>query len=69
MPAHSSNHLQALDVIVFTLLKKAYGSLVEANMRQGYHNIDKIDFIKIYPKARKEASTLGNITMYLELLA
>jgi hypothetical protein len=31
-------------------------------MRQGFHHIDKIDFIKIYLKAREEAITLDNIT-------
>jgi hypothetical protein len=62
MPAHSSNNLQPLDVSVFAPLKKAYGSLVEKKMRQGYHHIDKINFIKIYPKAREEAFTPDNIT-------
>jgi hypothetical protein len=62
MLAHSSNNLQPLDVSIFAPLKKAYRSLVKKKMQQGYHHIDKIDFIKIYPKAHKEAFTLDNIT-------
>jgi hypothetical protein len=62
MLAYSSNNLQPLNVSVFVPLKKAYGSLVKKKMRQGYHHINKIDFIKIYPKAHREAFTLGNIT-------
>jgi hypothetical protein len=61
MPAHSSNYLQPLDISVFAPLKKAYGGLVEKKMQQGFHHIDKLDFIKIYPEAHKEAFTLDNI--------
>ena len=61
MPAHSSNHLQPLNVSVFSPLKKAYGGLVKEKMQRGRNHIDKFDFLKIYPEARKEAFTSDNI--------
>jgi hypothetical protein len=54
MPAHSSHLLQPLDVGCFGPLKRAYGGLVEAKMRLGFHYIDKHDFSKAYLEARSK---------------
>jgi hypothetical protein len=61
MLPHSSNNLQPLDVVIFSPLKKAYGSLVQNKMRGGINHIDKLDFIKIYPEARNIAFTTDNV--------
>jgi hypothetical protein len=54
MPPHSSHLLQPLDVGCFGPLKRAYGGLVKAKMRLGFNHIDKLDFLKAYPAARKQ---------------
>ncbi|CEL00931.1 hypothetical protein ASPCAL00523 [Aspergillus calidoustus] len=61
MPAHSSHLLQPLDVGCFGPLKRAYGGLVEAKMRLGFHHIDKHDFLQAYPEARQRVFTKANI--------
>jgi hypothetical protein len=55
MPAHSSHLLQPLDIGCFSVLKRAYGGLVEKRMRNGINHIDKLDFLAAYPTARAEA--------------
>ena len=55
MPPHSSHLLQPLDIGSFAVLKRAYGRLVEFNMRNGINHIDKFDFLEAYPLARMEA--------------
>ncbi|KAJ8225492.1 hypothetical protein LV156_009112, partial [Aspergillus fumigatus] len=55
MPAHSSHKLQPLDVGCFSPLKEAYGTLVEQKGRLGVNHIDKFDFLKMFPAARKSA--------------
>lgn len=55
MPAHSSHLLQPLDIGCFAPLKRAYGRLVENQMRLGFNHIDKFDFLAAYPIARVEA--------------
>jgi hypothetical protein len=63
MPPHSSHLLQPLDVGCFGPLKRAYGGLVESKMRLGFNHIDKLDFLKAYPTARREvfkAQTIEN---------
>ena len=55
MPPHSSHLLQPLDIGYFSVLKRAYGQLVENQMRCGINHIDKLDFLAAYPQARKEA--------------
>jgi hypothetical protein len=60
MPSHSSHLLQPLDVGCFGPLKRAYGGLVEAKMRLGFHYIDKHDFLQAYPKARDKVFTIQN---------
>jgi hypothetical protein len=61
MPAHSSNKLQPLDVGCFRSLKDVYGDLVRQKMQLGISHIDKLDFLKIFPEARKSAFTAENI--------
>lgn len=61
MPAHSSNKLQPLDVGCFRSLKGAYSDLVKQKMSLGVSYIDKLDFLQIFPEARKSAFTIENI--------
>jgi hypothetical protein len=61
MPAHSSHLLQPLDVGCFGPLKRAYGGLIEAKQRLGFHHIDKHDFLQAYPTARSEVFSIQNI--------
>jgi hypothetical protein len=55
MPAHSSHLLQPLDIGCFSVLKRAYGRMVEKQARYGMNHIDKLDFLSAYPMARDEA--------------
>ena len=61
MPPHSSNYCQPLDVGCFSSLKRAYGNLVQNQMRQGFNHMDKLDFLEAYPEAWKQAFTLDSI--------
>ena len=54
MPPHSSHLLQPLDIGCFASLKRAYGKLVERQIRLGINHIDKLDFLEAYPLARVE---------------
>jgi DDE superfamily endonuclease len=55
MPPHSSHLLQPLDVGCFSVLKRAYGQLIENQARLGINHIDKLDFLAAYPQARESA--------------
>jgi hypothetical protein len=61
MPAYSSYKLQPLDVGCFSPLKEAYGTLVEQKGRLKVKNINKFDFLKMFPAARKSAFQLETI--------
>ena len=61
MPPHSSNYCQPLDVSCLAPLKKAYGNLAQNRMRQGFNHMDKLDFLSVYPDARKQAFSMYNI--------
>ena len=61
IPAHSSHLLQPLDVGCFTVLKRAYGRLVENQVRLGYNHIDKLDFLMAYTEARADTFRLETI--------
>jgi hypothetical protein len=61
MPAYSSHLLQPLDVGCFSLLKRAYGCLIEDKMRLGFNHIDKFDFLEAYPQARTAIFSSDNI--------
>lgn len=58
---HASHLLQPLDVGCFAVLKRAYGCLVDKQMRCGFNHIDKLDFLAAYPSARAEAYKPANI--------
>jgi hypothetical protein len=55
MPAYSSYKLQPLDIGCFSPLKEAYGTLVEQKKYLEVKNINKFDFLKMFPAARKNA--------------
>jgi hypothetical protein len=61
MPSHSSHLLQPLDVGCFSIIKRAYGQLVQSLMVNGVSHIDKLDFLSNYPLARNEAFTSSTI--------
>lgn len=69
MPQHSSHRLQPLAIIgCFALLKRAYGWLVENQMRLGINHIDKLDFLIAYPYVRTEAFKSEMIQIALQQL-
>jgi hypothetical protein len=53
MPAHSSHLLQPLDVGCFSVLKHFYGQAVQDLARVGSTDINKRDFLDLYPAARQ----------------
>ncbi|CAK43098.1 uncharacterized protein An18g00210 [Aspergillus niger] len=61
MPANSSHLCQPLDVACFSPLKKTYKDQVQQLIRTGYHHIEKIDFLDMYPKAHAQVFTKANI--------
>ncbi|KAI9038375.1 uncharacterized protein KD926_010911 [Aspergillus affinis] len=61
MPANSSPRCQPLDIACFSPLKSAYSNLIERLVRAGYHHIDKVDFLDIYPEAHVQAFKKANI--------
>ncbi|RFU25453.1 hypothetical protein B7463_g10893, partial [Scytalidium lignicola] len=54
MPPHSSHILQPLDVTCFSVLKRMYGTQIEAKVRGKIQHIDKEDFLEIYPIVRQQ---------------
>lgn len=54
MPAHSSHHLQPLDIGCFEMLKRSYGRMVENQARIGHDHITKQDFLNAYPTVHTE---------------
>jgi hypothetical protein len=61
MPAHSSYLLQPLDIGYFSVLKQAYGRLIEQRMGSGINHINKHDFLPLYRQARQVALHQNNI--------
>ena len=62
LPPHSTDLLQPLDVGVFGSLTQAYKLYLEALTRLGMgYAVDKVDFIKMYQKARVKVMTSANI--------
>jgi hypothetical protein len=61
MPAQSSHLLQPLGVSCFSVLKRAYGRIVEQIVGCGVNHIDKREFLPLYRQARQEALHQGNI--------
>jgi hypothetical protein len=61
MPANSSHLYQPLDVACFSPLKRAYSDLIKRLIQRGYHHIDKVDFLDVYPEAHAQAFKKMNI--------
>jgi hypothetical protein len=61
LPAHSSHLLQPLDVGVFSVLKRLYGTAVESRIRIGLHHVDKSDFLAMLLSVRLQTYTIQNI--------
>jgi hypothetical protein len=61
LPAHSSHLLQPLDVGVFSVLKRLYGTAVENRIRIGLHHVDKNDFLAMLLSVRLQTYSLQNI--------
>lgn len=51
MSAYLLHLLQPLDIGCFSVLKRAYGGLVEKQARYGWNYINKLNFLEVYPKA------------------
>ena len=61
LPPHTTHLLQPLDVSVFGPLSREYKKQLEAVTRFNVCSIDKVDFLKIIQKARKEAINKKNV--------
>ncbi|EEA24638.1 pogo transposable element, putative [Talaromyces marneffei ATCC 18224] len=61
LPAYSSHILQPLDVGVFSVLKRLYGTAVENRIRIGLHHVDKIDFLAMLLSVRLQTYSIQNI--------
>ena len=61
LPPHTTHLLQPLDVSVFGPLSREYKKQLEAVTRFNVCSIDKVDFLKIIQKARKEAINTKNV--------
>ena len=55
MPAHLSHLLQPLDVGCFSVLKQAYGCLIEQLIAHSVNYINKREFLLLYRQARQTA--------------
>ncbi len=56
-PPHSTHLLQALDFGCFSVLKSAYGRLVQEKAELGIFHIDKTDFLTLYHQAHRTTFT------------
>ena len=61
LPPHTSHVLQPLDVGVFAPLKRALASETDAVARLDYGRIQRIEWTKMYIRARGKALTSTNI--------
>lgn len=61
MPPHASHRLQPLDLVCFSVLKRAYRKLINERVKLRVHSINKFEFLKAYPEARKQAFRQENI--------
>jgi hypothetical protein len=52
MPAHSSYLLQPLDVSYYSPLKRVYGQEIAKLARLYVYYINKLEFLRIYPRIR-----------------
>ena len=61
LPLHTTHMLQPLDVSVFGPLSREYKKQLEVVTRFNVCSVDKVDFLKIIQKARKEAINTKNV--------
>ncbi|GEQ71334.1 hypothetical protein JCM33374_g5016 [Metschnikowia sp. JCM 33374] len=61
MPAHASHRLQPLELVCFSVLKRAYRNVINEKINLRVHSIDKFEFLDAYPKARMQAFRADNI--------
>ena len=61
LPPHTTHMLQTLDVSVFGPLSREYKKQLEVVNRFNACSVDKVDFLKIIQKARKEAINTKNV--------
>ena len=61
LPPHITHRLQPLDVGVFSPLAHSYKKYLESLTRFTMYNINKVDFLTIVQKARKEGISSKNI--------
>jgi hypothetical protein len=61
MPSHSSHLLQPLDVVCFSVLKRAYSHEIEDLIRQHINHITKLEFLPAFKAAFERSFTSVNI--------
>jgi hypothetical protein len=61
MPSHSSHLLQPLDVVCFSVLKRAYSREIEALIRHHINHITKLEFLPAYKAVFEQPFTSANI--------
>jgi hypothetical protein len=61
MPPHSSHLLQPLDVVSFSVLKRAYSCEIEALIRHYINYITEIGFLPAFKAAFERSFTSANI--------
>jgi hypothetical protein len=61
MPPHSSHLLQPLDVVCFSVLKRAYSREIETLIRHHINHITKLEFLPAFKAAFKRSFTTANI--------
>jgi len=61
LPAHSSHLLQPLDVGVFSVLKRLYGTAIKNQIQIRLHHIDKIDFLTMLLSIQLQTYSVQNI--------
>jgi len=61
LPAHSSHFLQALDVGVFQPYKHWYSQAVNQATRDGYGDINKVEFLHAFKEVRSKALKVNTI--------
>lgn len=60
-PSHSTHVYQGVDVVIFSVLKRAWSEFRDAYERDGYGTVKKEIFLAIYAKAHNKALTKDNI--------
>jgi hypothetical protein len=61
MPSHSSHLLQPLDIVCFSVLKRAYSHEIEALIRHHINHITNLEFLPAFKAAFERSYTSANI--------